>query len=137
MVPTRNMDVKLTDRYIATNPSLAHLKDAKLMVMKVDLNFIAAGGVAEYIVSFTDGSYIHQLTIDQAGRINGIDVFESWVAKAGIAQGSFDFGSASQGQNDQAPAPRNNDGRATCFWCSAPTRKAGGGAYDVCSKCGR
>jgi hypothetical protein len=33
--------------------------------------------------------------------------------------------------------PRNNDNRKTCFWCSAPTRKAGGGAYDVCTICGR
>jgi hypothetical protein len=33
--------------------------------------------------------------------------------------------------------PRNNDNRETCFWCSAPTRKAGGGAYDVCTICGR
>ena len=33
--------------------------------------------------------------------------------------------------------PRNNDGRESCFWCSVPTAKRGGGAYDVCPKCGR
>ena len=33
--------------------------------------------------------------------------------------------------------PRNNDGRNTCFWCHIPTAKRGGGAYDLCPKCGR
>jgi len=33
--------------------------------------------------------------------------------------------------------PRNNDGRESCFWCSIPTAKRGGGMYDVCPKCGR
>ena len=33
--------------------------------------------------------------------------------------------------------PKNNDGRDTCFWCRIPTAKRGGGAYDVCPKCGR
>lgn len=33
--------------------------------------------------------------------------------------------------------PRNNDGRTTCFWCNSPTRKAGMGVYDVCTKCGK
>jgi len=33
--------------------------------------------------------------------------------------------------------PRNNDGRSECFWCHVPTGKRGGGAYDVCPKCGR
>jgi hypothetical protein len=34
-------------------------------------------------------------------------------------------------------APRNNDGRNSCFWCSVSTQKRGGGIYDVCPKCGR
>jgi len=34
-------------------------------------------------------------------------------------------------------APRNNDGRTTCFWCNINTQKRGGGLYDVCPKCGR
>jgi hypothetical protein len=34
--------------------------------------------------------------------------------------------------------PRNNDGRALCWWCSGvPTEKRGGGAYDLCPDCGR
>jgi len=33
--------------------------------------------------------------------------------------------------------PKNNDGRTTCFACGGATRKAGGGAYDICTKCGR
>lgn len=37
----------------------------------------------------------------------------------------------------QPSYPKNNDGRTTCAWCGAPTRKAGGGAYDVCTKCGK
>lgn len=35
------------------------------------------------------------------------------------------------------PTPRNNDGRAICFWCNVPTQKRGGGLYDVCPKCGK
>lgn len=35
------------------------------------------------------------------------------------------------------PAPRNNDGRTTCFWCNVPTQLRGGGAYNVCPKCGK
>jgi hypothetical protein len=38
---------------------------------------------------------------------------------------------------DLAVAPKNNDGRSTCFWCCVSTAKRGGGAYDVCPKCGR
>ena len=34
------------------------------------------------------------------------------------------------------PIPRNNDGRAECFWCHLPTQKRGGGLYDVCPSCG-
>jgi len=34
-------------------------------------------------------------------------------------------------------SPRNNDGRSECFWCHIPTGKRGGGAYDICPKCGR
>lgn len=34
--------------------------------------------------------------------------------------------------------PKNNDGRAVCFWCpNTNTQKRGGGMYDVCPKCGR
>lgn len=34
-------------------------------------------------------------------------------------------------------APRNNDGRRSCWWCGSPTRKAGAmGEYDVCTKKG-
>lgn len=35
--------------------------------------------------------------------------------------------------------PRNNDGRSTCWWCNSPTRKAGGGQYDICTnkECGK
>jgi len=35
------------------------------------------------------------------------------------------------------PEPKNNDGRLSCFWCSIPTAKRGGGMYDVCPRCGR
>ena len=35
-------------------------------------------------------------------------------------------------------APKNNDGRETCFWCAGEkTQKRGGGLYDICPKCGR
>jgi len=34
-------------------------------------------------------------------------------------------------------APKNNDNRKTCFWCDSPTRKAGGGIYDICTSCGK
>jgi hypothetical protein len=38
----------------------------------------------------------------------------------------------------QAQEPKNNDGRAECFWCpGVATAKRGGGQYDVCPKCGR
>lgn len=34
--------------------------------------------------------------------------------------------------------PRNNDGRAVCYWCpDTKTQKRGGGMYDVCPKCGK
>jgi hypothetical protein len=35
--------------------------------------------------------------------------------------------------------PKNNDGRTTCFWCSAPTKKYYGliAVGDVCTKCGK
>ena len=33
--------------------------------------------------------------------------------------------------------PCNNDGRSECAFCGAPTRKAGGGMYDICTKCGK
>jgi hypothetical protein len=33
--------------------------------------------------------------------------------------------------------PKNNDGRSECAFCGGPTRKAGGGIYDICTKCGR
>jgi len=32
---------------------------------------------------------------------------------------------------------KNNDGRSECAFCGGPTRKAGGGIYDICTKCGR
>ena len=35
-------------------------------------------------------------------------------------------------------APKNNDGRDSCWWCpGVPTGKRGGGAYDLCLECGR
>lgn len=40
------------------------------------------------------------------------------------------------GSSIQQSAPRNNDGRETCWWCRSPTRKAGGGFYDVCTAVG-
>jgi len=33
--------------------------------------------------------------------------------------------------------PKNNDRRNECAFCGAPTRKAGGGIYDICTKCGK
>lgn len=35
--------------------------------------------------------------------------------------------------------PRNNDGRATCWWCGAPTKRVPGviDVYDICTKCKR
>jgi hypothetical protein len=35
--------------------------------------------------------------------------------------------------------PPNNDGRITCWWCGAATKKTQGfsGTWDVCEKCGR
>lgn len=35
--------------------------------------------------------------------------------------------------------PTNNDGRTSCWWCGSPTRKAGGGQYDICTnkECGK
>lgn len=38
---------------------------------------------------------------------------------------------------EREATPSNNDGRTSCFWCSAPTRKANGGLYDVCTVCGK
>jgi hypothetical protein len=34
-------------------------------------------------------------------------------------------------------APKNNDGKNSCFWCNVSTQKRGGGMYDVCPKCGK
>ena len=37
-------------------------------------------------------------------------------------------------------APKNNDGRLTCFWCGGKTKHVEGCAtnwYDVCTLCGR
>ena len=42
-----------------------------------------------------------------------------------------------QEQKSFTNAPRNNDGRTTCFWCNVSTEKRGGGMYDVCPKCGQ
>ena len=40
--------------------------------------------------------------------------------------------------NKPVVGPRNNDGRSECFWCpGVQTEKRGGGAYDLCPKCGR
>ena len=40
--------------------------------------------------------------------------------------------------NNNPSAPRNNDGRAVCFWCpNTNTQKRGGGVYDICPKCGK
>jgi len=35
--------------------------------------------------------------------------------------------------------PKNNDGRAECFWCGAMTKRVLGitSMYDICTKCGR
>jgi hypothetical protein len=35
--------------------------------------------------------------------------------------------------------PKNNDGRQSCFWCGAPTKKRQGfsAMYDICSACGK
>jgi hypothetical protein len=35
--------------------------------------------------------------------------------------------------------PKNNDGRDTCYWCKAPTKKIQGliDMYDICTKCGK
>ena len=42
------------------------------------------------------------------------------------------------GSTKFAVEPRNNDGRSECFWCpGVRTEKRGGGAYDLCPKCGR
>jgi len=52
---------------------------------------------------------------------------------------SFDEGTAlllGSGSSPAESAPRNNDGRETCWWCRSPTRKAGGGFYDVCTAAG-
>lgn len=37
------------------------------------------------------------------------------------------------------PGPPNNDGRATCFWCGAPTKSVGCTAtlMQVCTACGK
>lgn len=35
-------------------------------------------------------------------------------------------------------APKNNDGRTTCFWCGAPTKKVSTGfvkEFDICTEC--
>lgn len=38
-------------------------------------------------------------------------------------------------------APMNNDGRDTCFWCGATTKKVPGflahSVYNICTKCGK
>lgn len=35
--------------------------------------------------------------------------------------------------------PRNNDGRAACWWCGAPTKRVLGviDVYDICTECGK
>lgn len=48
-----------------------------------------------------------------------------------------EYQSDTQTSPTKATYPRNNDGRTTCAWCGAPTRKAGEGRYDICIKCGR
>ena len=40
-------------------------------------------------------------------------------------------------RKSKSESPKNNDGRTSCFWCDSPTRKAGGGMYDVCTSCGK
>jgi len=138
MVPNKNMSVKLTDRFLAFNPNLLHLKDVKLSIKKVDLLVIRPGAMATYEVSFTDGSYISQLIIDQKGQVNGVDVFESWVAMAGVAQvDGFVISGNSIRPAVKENEPKNNDGRTNCFWCNLSTEKRGGGQYDVCPKCGK
>jgi hypothetical protein len=37
-------------------------------------------------------------------------------------------------------APKNNDGRTTCFRCGAPTKRVPGisvNNYDICTRCGK
>ena len=40
---------------------------------------------------------------------------------------------------DPVQAAKNNDGRTTCLWCGAPTKKVTSimAVYDVCTKCGK
>jgi hypothetical protein len=44
-------------------------------------------------------------------------------------------------EEDQATqvTPKNNDGRTTCAWCSAPTKSVQSilSVYNICTKCGR
>ena len=50
-------------------------------------------------------------------------------------QGNYEVELISSIGSLSSTAPRNNDGRTTCFWCKIPTQKRGGGMYDVCPKC--
>ena len=45
--------------------------------------------------------------------------------------------SSYKGERDVAPT--NNDGRTSCYWCGAPTRKVQGmtDIYDICGRCKR
>ncbi|MFA5048357.1 MAG: hypothetical protein WC516_05050 [Patescibacteria group bacterium] len=139
MLPKQGLDVELTDNYIRNFPNLAHLKGVKLNIMKLDLKKLTSTNYAEYEVYFTDGSYIHHITVNQTGQVNGIDVFKSWVTK--VTPAMFDFDD--EPQNKSAPPvaaagsePKNNDGRTTCYWCGAPTKHVPGAfttSYDICT----
>lgn len=141
MLPRKGLDVELTDSYIRSFPNFAHLKGKKLSILKIDLKSIKSSG-SVYEVFFTDGGFINSVTVDQTGKVNGVDVFKSWVTKlsSGTQQNqnndSFDFNGVAVVPQPVGTEPKNNDGRTTCYWCGAPTKHVPGaftGWYDICT----
>lgn len=154
MLPKRGMDVKFTDIYISRSGK-ASLKGAKITILKLDLlNNNITGGV-QYKIMYTNSGKIDTIDVDVAGRdlTYGADVFESWVGTQSIPRMTinvspgFGAGPAISGPAPKAspyvgasgPIPKNNEGRASCFWCGAPTVKKLGLLvnYDFCDKCGK
>ena len=141
MLPKAGRNVKLTNRFLIIYPTLSHLKDIMLTIMKLDLLKVHP---TEYEIYFSDGSYIYNISIDGVGQFSGVNVFETWVF-----QGSLQDPDVEEEEElvdaifePVEQEPRNNDGRHICYWCGSPTKSVPGASfnsYDICtnSSCGK
>lgn len=111
--------------------------------MKVNVNTLKIGDKFKWGGHFGEVINFDGITDFMKKKYNNIKNDVVWVKMVGYINGvdKSEFEGFKDGEMVEliasGPEPRNNDGRAICFWCNINTQKRGGGLYDVCPKCGR